>query len=66
MNTHSKQTYNNAFTKDLTLYPPHIQQVQHKVFKTVPGKRNPVQDMEKVGADPKDVKYMIARQATPK
>lgn len=52
-------TYRNK--QDLSLYPPRIQRVQHKVFSTIPAKRDPAQDVISVGADPKDVKYIVAR-----
>lgn len=43
------------------MYPPRIQRVQHKVFNTEAAERSPAEDIESLGEDPKDVKYIIVR-----
>lgn len=43
------------------MYPPRIQRVQHKVFKTVAGSNSPADDVKSLGDDPNDVKHIIVR-----
>lgn len=44
-------------------YPPRIFEFQHKVFKVLPGKNSPVDDVKSLNVDPNDVKFLIARYA---
>ncbi|EED11534.1 conserved hypothetical protein [Talaromyces stipitatus ATCC 10500] len=59
--SNTKFWFDLGVAHDLSLYPPQIQRVQHKVFFTTPAKRDPAQDVISVGVDPKDVKYIFVR-----
>ncbi|KAL6248802.1 hypothetical protein RBB50_003865 [Rhinocladiella similis] len=57
--TNTKMWFDLGVSHDLTMYPPRIQRVQHKVFNTEAAERSPAEDIESLGEDPKDVKYII-------
>ncbi|KAH8704020.1 hypothetical protein BGW36DRAFT_355400 [Talaromyces proteolyticus] len=59
--SNTKFWFDLGVSHDLSMYPPRVQRVQHKVFVTTPSERDPAQDVISIGADPNDVKYIIAR-----
>ncbi|KIV92635.1 hypothetical protein PV10_03908 [Exophiala mesophila] len=46
-----------------SIYPPHIQSAQQKIYNLIPGKNTPADDAKSVGVDPTDVKYIVASHA---
>ncbi|KAK6384366.1 hypothetical protein LTS17_001929 [Exophiala oligosperma] len=61
--TDTKFWFDLGIAHDLTLYPPRIIDVQHKVFQTQPGTSTAAEDTQSLNHDPSEVKYIIASHA---
>ncbi|OBS14971.1 hypothetical protein FPOA_14005 [Fusarium poae] len=52
-----------GISQDLTVYPPQVQRVQHKIFNPEVGNKSPADDVRSLGDDPDDLKYIIFSHA---